>query len=134
MSLGQGVRISNYERPIDLIEIANRREPVEANRQAGETSFKEMFSKELAESRRIAFSKHAHERLYSRGLALSEERLNEMADAIDRAEMKGSRDTLILTDDAAFVVSVKNRTVITVFDRENLRDGVVTSIDSAVIV
>jgi hypothetical protein len=39
-----------------------------------------------------------------------------------------------MTDDAALVVSVANRTVITAFDREHLREGVVTAIDSAVII
>jgi flagellar operon protein len=88
----------------------------------------------MASSRNIAFSRHAHERLYSRGLALSDESLNSIAGAIDRAGAKGSKETLILSDDAAFVVSVPNRTVITVFDRDNLSEGVVTDIDSAVII
>ncbi|MCK4373485.1 MAG: flagellar biosynthesis protein, partial [candidate division Zixibacteria bacterium] len=57
-----------------------------------------------------------------------------IAGAIDKADAKGSKETLILSDDAAFVVSVPNRTVITVFDRDNLREGVVTAIDSAVII
>ena len=39
-----------------------------------------------------------------------------------------------LWDMALLVVSVENRTVITAFDRDQLRDGVVTSIDSAVII
>ena len=64
---------------------------------------------------------------------MSGEQLNRIAEAIDKAGTRGSRETLILTDDAALVVSVNNRTVITAFDREHLREGVITSIDSAVI-
>lgn len=93
-----------------------------------------MFSRELAGDRKVTFSKHASERLFSRGITLTPEKLNRLADAIDKAAAKGSKETLVLTDEAALVVSVKNRTVITAFDRENLRDGVVTSIDSAVII
>jgi len=134
MATGQGMRISGYQRPVDLIEIAQRGKRPTREQKPQETSFKEMFSKELAQSRNLGFSRHAHERLHSRGLELSEENLNLLANAIDRAESKGSRETLVLADEAAYVVSVKNRMVITVFDRDNLRQGVVTSIDSAVIV
>ena len=134
MSVGQGMKINNYQRPINLIEIANRNQPVSDSVKTDKVSFKDMFSRELADDRRISFSKHAHERLFSRGLTLSEEKLNSIADAVDKAELKGSKETLILSDDLALVVSIPNRTVITAFDKENLREGVVTSIDSAVII
>ena len=88
----------------------------------------------MAADRQVTFSKHASERLYSRGITLSAEQLHRLADAVDKANAKGSRETLVLTDEAALVVSVKSRTVITAFDRDNLRDGVVTAIDSAVII
>ena len=88
----------------------------------------------LASNRKLTFSSHAQERLFSRNITLSEETVNGIADAIDKAELKGSKETLVLSDEAAFVVSVKNRTVITAFDRDNLREGVVTAIDSAVII
>jgi flagellar operon protein len=134
MSNGQGMQISNYQRPVNLIEIANRGKVDAGVKKAGGKSFKDMFSRELADSRRISFSKHANERLHSRGIELSETTVNAIADAIDKAELKGSKETLVLSDDAAFVVSVKNRTVITAFDKDNLKEGVVTSIDSAVII
>jgi flagellar operon protein len=134
MSLGQSVKINNYQRPVDLIEIANRSKAAQPQTEPGKTSFKDMFSRELANSRELYFSKHAQERLYSRGISLAEETVNKIADAVDKADQKGSRETLILTDEAALVVSIKNRTVITAFDRENLREGVVTAIDSAVII
>lgn len=132
---GQGMKISNYQRPVDLVEIANRGQQANKSEEnKSGVSFKEMFSKELANERQVSFSKHAHQRLYSRGMELDEEKLNNIADAIDKAEGKGSKETLILSDDMAFVVSVNNRTVITAFDKDNLREGVVTAIDSAVII
>lgn len=133
MSIGEGLKISCYQRPVNLIDIVKHSDQAASKEKAPEASFKEMFSKELAGSRDVAFSKHAHERLFSRGIKLSEEGLNRIADAIDKAQTKGSKETLILTEEAAFIVSVRNRTVITAFDRDNLRQGIVTSIDSAVI-
>ncbi len=128
------MKISNYQRPINLIEIAQRDKPTDKLSQTGEKSFKEMFSQELAGDRNISFSKHASQRLYSRGIEIGEEKLNAIANAVDKAAEKGSKDTLILSDDTAFVVSVENRTIITAFDKDDLREGVVTSIDSAVII
>ena len=131
---GQGMRISGYQRPVDLIEIANRGKQVSTQSKTETGSFKEMFSSELAGNRGVTFSKHASQRMYSRGLELSDDKLSALVNAIDKAEMKGSKETLVLSDEAAFVVSVENRTVVTVFDRENLQDGIVTAIDSAVII
>jgi flagellar operon protein len=134
MSAGSSVKINNYQRPIDLIEIANRGARAAAQDKVEGESFKDMFSRELADQRNVTFSKHAQERLYSRGIELSEDHLHRIVDAIDKAASKGSKDALILSDDAAFVVSVKERTVVTVFDPQRLREGIVTAIDSAVII
>ena len=127
------VKISNYQRPVDLLEIARRNRNSENVRQPDKETFQEMFSRELAENRSLQFSKHASQRLFSRDIRLNDEQMNKIADAVDKAAEKGSKETLILTEDVALVVAVRNRTVVTAFDRENLRDGVVTSIDSAVI-
>jgi flagellar operon protein len=131
--MADSVRIANYQRPVELLDIAERgKQSSKADKPSGDT-FKEMFSRELAEDRSVMFSKHASQRLFSRNIELSTESLNKIADAIDKAAEKGSKETLILTDDAALVVSIKDRTVVTAFDRDHLREGVVTSIDSAVI-
>ncbi len=132
MKVGSSIPLNRLQQPVNLIEIANRGKAPEKAK-SGEASFKDMFSRELAANRDLVFSKHAQQRLYSRGLELSDTKLQEIADAVDRAETKGSRETLVLSDDIALVVSVPNRTVVTAFDRDNLRDGIVTSIDSAVI-
>jgi len=131
--MSNAVKISNYQRPVDLLEIARRNRNSEDVRQPDKKTFKEMFSSELAESRSLQFSKHASQRLFSRDIRLNDEQMNKSADAVDKAAGKGSKETLILTEEVALVVAVQNRTVVTAFDRENLRDGVVTSIDSAVI-
>lgn len=126
------MKITNYQRPVELLEIARRGQTTRSDK-AKKGDFKDMFSAELAGNKDVSFSKHASERLFSRGIELSDERLGQISGAIDKAEAKGSKETLILTDEAALVVSVPNRTVITAFDPDNLRNGVVTSIDSAVI-
>lgn len=128
------MQINDFNRNIRLLEIAQKGQISPQQKDAAKTeTFKNVFNKELAASTRINFSKHAEQRLFSRGISLSDDKLIQLSDAIDKAELKGSKDTLILDDEAAFVASIPNRTIITAFSRTNLQDGVFTSIDSAVI-
>jgi len=60
--------------------------------------------------------------------------IDKIESAIDRASQKGATDSLLLMDDLAMIVSVKNRTVVTVVDSGRMKDNVFTNIDSAVII
>lgn len=132
MSYGNGMKIGAYERPVNLLEIAQRgQQTSETKKSSG--AFKDVLASQLSNGGEVTFSKHAEQRLHSRGISLSSDMKARLSAAIDKASAKGSRETLVLSDSTAFVVAVKNRTVVTVFDMENLREGVVTSIDSAVI-
>ena len=116
MSAVNAMKISNYQRPVNLLDIAGNNQAKPAGT---EKSFKAALSEEMAPSQPVAFSKHASERLHSRGINLTDEHLQKIGHAVDKAQAKGSRETLVLTDDAALVVAVKNRTVITAFDRDH---------------
>jgi flagellar operon protein len=82
---------------------------------------------------RLQFSKHALARVERRGIELGAGTLGRLSQGVDRAASKGSRDSLVLVDGTAFVVSVSNRTVITAVGSEHMKDNVFTNIDSAVI-
>ena len=82
----------------------------------------------------LKFSAHASARLQSRKLEMGPDQMRKLNEAIDKAAAKGLDDTLILTKDAAFIVSVKNRTVVTAMDRASLDGNVFTNIDGAVII
>ncbi len=86
-----------------------------------------------ADADAIRFSAHAQTRLQSRHIALQPDHIARLQSAVGRAAAKGSKDALVLMDDMALVVSVKNRTVVTVVDKDNLKQNVFTNIDSAVI-
>jgi flagellar operon protein len=81
----------------------------------------------------LQFSRHARERVQRRGIELDASTLQRLSQGVDRAAGKGSRDSLVLVDGTAFVVSVSNHTVITAVDSEHMKDNVFTNIDSAVI-
>ncbi|MEX2672235.1 MAG: TIGR02530 family flagellar biosynthesis protein [Phycisphaeraceae bacterium] len=82
----------------------------------------------------LKLSAHAQQRLEQRGISLSDQQMNALAQAADRAGAKGANDALMLMDDVGMIVNVPNRTVLTVLDEARMNDGVVTQIDSAVIV
>ncbi len=81
----------------------------------------------------LRFSKHALERVQRRGIALDPTTLGRLQEGVGRAAGKGSRDSVVLVDGTAFVVSVNNRTVVTAVGSEHMREHVFTNIDSAVI-
>ncbi|MGE5606131.1 MAG: TIGR02530 family flagellar biosynthesis protein [Bacteroidota bacterium] len=98
------------------------------------TRFETIFQEQLAEQTGIKFSAHALKRLESRQLSLGSQEMVLLKDAVNKAEAKGAKESLILMDQMALVVSIKNRTVITAVDESSLKDNVFTNIDSAVIV
>lgn len=96
-------------------------------------AFADVLAGRLATSNPVQFSGHALQRIESRGIPLDEGAVARLAGGVDRAAAKGSRSSLVLVDETAFVVSVPNRTVVTAVDREHMREQVFTNIDSAVI-
>lgn len=101
----------------------------------GAKSFQEALREQLEKSSsEVRFSAHAQARLESRGIKLGEPDLERISNALDRAHEKGAKESLVVMDDLALVVSVENRTVITAIDGPSRRGNVFTNIDSAVIV
>ena len=87
-----------------------------------------------AESTALKFSAHALNRIKDRSIVMSDELKGKLENAVDTAAQKGSKESLILSDNAAFIVSVKNKTVITVLDRSQMNGNVFTNIDSTVVI
>ncbi len=81
----------------------------------------------------LKFSNHAVERMQSRGIRFTPEDMTRLNDAVSRAAAKGSKDSLILMQDSALIVSVKNKTVVTVMDKAALKENVFTNIDSTIV-
>lgn len=91
-------------------------------------SFQDMLSDQLT------LSHHAEVRLKQRGIELNPEQMKKLEAAIDKAAAKGAKDSLVLMNDMAFIVNVKNRTIVTAMDETAMKDNVFTQIDSAVVI
>jgi flagellar operon protein len=89
---------------------------------------------DLLKSNQLKFSHHAEVRMQQRGITLRPEQLGQIANAIEQAEAKGAKDSLILYRDIAMIVNVPSRTVVTAMDGKSLSGNVFTQIDSAVVI
>jgi flagellar operon protein len=96
-------------------------------------AFGTLLDRERAAGAPVAFSGHASRRLEQRGVEFGDEQMRRLQSAVERAEAKGSRDSLILLDDLALVVSIQNHTVVTAVDEASQKEHVFTNIDSVVI-
>ena len=82
----------------------------------------------------LKFSSHALSRIKDRGIPMGSELMQKLETAVNTAAEKGSREALVLSKDAAFIVSVKNKTVITAVGRDQMAGNVFTNIDSTVVI
>ena len=108
--------------------------PAGANRQvSGVPSFDELLRSQMRPAGDVHFSKHALQRLQARSIELSSQDSARLAQGIDRAASKGVQDSLMLLRDLALIVNVPSRTVVTAMPEDKMREGVITNIDSAVL-
>ena len=104
-----------------------------AGKHLSSTPFSEILKNKQAaiDTGELKFSKHANERLASRNIDLTDEQLLRLESGAKKAGEKGINESLVMVDDLAFIVNIRNNTVITaVNDGE---DRVFTNIDGAVI-
>jgi flagellar operon protein len=127
---GTPVNISSYQ-PI-IIDHVEKKDLKNKNRISSDSQFESLLRETLNESK-VKFSGHAKERLADRKVELDGNKVERLNDAIERAKSKGAKETLVLIDDIAMVVSVKNNTVITVMTGDTIKENVFTNIDSAVM-
>jgi len=92
-------------------------------------SFESIFQKELE---KVKFSSHALKRLEERNIELSDDEMSKINTAVDRAELKGSKDSLVMMNSTAFIVNIPNKTVITAMSIADSKENVFTNIDSVV--
>ncbi|MCK9222358.1 MAG: hypothetical protein PHV61_04345 [Limnochordia bacterium] len=98
-----------------------------------EKPFDQILNQTLNRQGPLQFSAHAQRRMVGRNVSLTQEQMQRLDEAVGCAAAKGLREPLVLIEDVAMVVSVTNRTVITVLRGDEARQTVFTNIDGAVI-
>lgn len=134
---------NNYQNINQLVGNRSINNVNTANRNAGITPIgadfgtllKEQLDKNsgIDKNRGLQFSKHAQERVVQRGIELTPELMEELNDAVKKADAKGAKDVVIFDSMNAFIVNVPNKMVVTTMSGSEMRDNVFTNIDGAVI-
>jgi len=96
-------------------------------------SFEETLRKLQEATDDLQVSAHARQRIAERGISLEGAERQALLEGLEQLQSKGATDALMLRDDAAFLVNVPNRTVITAMDRTEMQDRTFTQIDSALL-
>ncbi|WP_318615549.1 TIGR02530 family flagellar biosynthesis protein [Sporosarcina sp. YIM B06819] len=81
----------------------------------------------------LKISKHAAERLAERNIDISDAEWARVTDMVNEAKAKGIKESLVLMDQAALIVSARNSTVITAMDRTEAKDQLFTNIDGTIV-
>lgn len=127
--------------PIDLKRISTpittgipHTSPQDVADSVGSRSFKKILQDKLDNVSSVNFSRHAMNRAMERNIDLSDVNLERLNEGVKLAGEKGLDDTLILLDNTAFIVSVRNNTVITTVNKEEMTGNVFTNIDGTVVI
>ncbi|MFJ7667766.1 TIGR02530 family flagellar biosynthesis protein [Lysinibacillus sp. NPDC097195] len=109
--------------------------PTIRQKQPTPTNSQQSFSAHLQEATKqeLKVSKHAHERIKERNIAITEQEWQVVSDKVFEAHSKGVKQPLVLMDQAALIVSAKNATVITAMDRTEAKQQLFTNIDGTIV-
>lgn len=114
---------------VPFIPIVHEQEPIVRRNDPVRSSFNDIFKEELE---KVKFSNHALKRLESRNIQFNEGEMTRIQNAVDKAELKGAKDSLVLLDNTALIVNIPNKTVVTAIEVTNASENVFTNIDSVV--
>lgn len=104
-------------------------------RETGRNSmnFGDVLKGQLERDNALNFSRHAVKRLDERGVAIDNQLLNNLEQAVEEARSKGARDVAVIGSQGVFIVNVPNNVVVTTITQEDMKNRIFTNIDSAVL-
>ncbi len=80
----------------------------------------------------INFSKHAMARAEERGIELTPDLMDQLADSVEKAQEKGATNILAFNSTQAFIINVPFGRVITTMSQDEMKENIFTNIDGAV--
>ncbi len=98
----------------------------------GTASFQEVLDR--IKQSDINVTKHARDRLDTRGVTLGPNQVEKVAKAMDEAAQKGVKEAVIVVGEQLLIASVTNRTIITAAKKEDMQAKIITKIDGAIFI
>ena len=95
--------------------------------------FAELLQKESDKAQSVQFSKHAAQRVRQRGIEVTDTLMQNLNQAVRKAQEKGAKDVVVIGESGAFIVNVPNNIVVTTMSGAEMKDNIFTNIDSAVL-
>lgn len=92
------------------------------------------FKDALVDAQTVKVSKHAKERLQERNITINDEQWQTITEKMIEARKKGITDSLVMTNNAALLVSTKNHTVVTAMNLEEARNKIFTNINGTILI
>ncbi|KIL47722.1 TIGR02530 family flagellar biosynthesis protein [Jeotgalibacillus campisalis] len=114
--------------PLPPITVKNKTQASAKNK-----SFSDELNGAIARTNNLKISKHANDRLSEREITITDSQWKKVEAKVNEAKTKGIKDSLVLLDQAALIVSVKNGTVITAMGTKDIKDHIFTDIDGTII-
>ena len=101
---------------------------------ANETKFAETFRQTIGQSdQSLSISRHAQMRMQQRDIHIDSETWRSIEQKVNQAKGMGVKDSLVLLDEAALIVSAKNNVVVTAMSREEASAQIFTNINGTII-
>lgn len=82
----------------------------------------------------VKFSGHAKKRLEERNLTMDGDEFLKIREGINKLKEKGGKDSLIVTNQAAYIVDVDKQIVVTAMNKDDMAENVFTKIDSTLFI
>lgn len=115
---------------IRLHQVAAPLVPDRKPSQTKQTAFADL----LKEQQLPKISKHAKLRMQERNIEISDQKWTQIVSKLQEAKNKGVTDSLVVMDQGALLVSVKNNTVITAMNKSEAEGQVFTNINGTIVV
>lgn len=120
-------------RPIHTPPITGQQPPIKKSNKVNGNPFSLHFQQAIQENSKLTLSKHARERLIERDIEISDSRWEVIEQKVNEAKKLGVKDSLVLLDNAALIVSAKNNTVITAMNRQEAMAHIFTNINGTIV-
>lgn len=97
--------------------------------------FKQHFKQAVESTNsKLTVSKHAQLRMNQRNIDIDSAIWSKIEAQVQQAKKMGVTDSLVLTKEAALVISAKNNTVITVMNRKEASSQIFTNINGTILI
>lgn len=104
-----------------------------AAQRPAQEEFDSILKRELDKEQGVQFSKHAALRVQERGIAMTENVMHDLNQAVQKAKEKGAKDVVVIGQNGAFIVNIPHNIVVTTMSQAEMKENIFTNIDSAVL-